>query len=357
MTLTELRWVYMSVPSVPFNTWSLGYTETPSHCYPDFTSKRETPLPAFISAIAGLRDLPLGVLKTVTAYSDKEYLHSQIYLIETLFQASFCEKFIQKTFYACSLPCSAIPGFCLEPPSINGFGLTLLTTDSILAINKTFPNISEFAGDGSSLFDDNLRVFHTFKQLTHLALNNCQNITAKGIKNLLNIEKLKHVILNGSKYLVQREEYPKGTSRQVLFFTEEASKGADRLLDKHPCLHTFEADGLNKVLPKPTDEEFEQLLSKMSNLSLLPSFLQESCRNLSDLSLKLLTEKCQGLQQLVLFDCYHFTEQGIREIAKLPRLKMISLYGCKKVKEDSTLKFFPHLKPKVACLITKQKEP
>ena len=314
-------------------------------------------LPFFINDIEGFKSLPLGVLKIVTAYSDVLYFRDQIRRIENLFSANFTKEFIEKTFDLLPLQCSAIPGFCKAYPTIRGFSKIELRTDAILAINEVFPFITEFSGDATYLYDDHIRAFHRFEHLTDLKLDNSLNITHDGVRNIYPIKRLKQVVLNGSNFLVYKENHPTDPFRVNAFFSNDAFLIADILLEEHPCLLTFEADGLTKELAKPTDDEFEQMLSGMSTLSILPSFCQESCRNLTDRSLKLLGEKCLRLEQLLLFDCRNFTLQGIRELTKLPKLKMLSLYGCKQVDEVAASSLFPHLKSGVACKISKEKEP
>jgi hypothetical protein len=312
-------------------------------------------LPFFIKEIMGLRSLPLHTLKIVIGYSDVLYFHEQMRKIENLFKANFTEKFAEATFDLLPLHLPFIPGFCLADPTIAGFTKIVLTRTIILAINELFPFITEFSGDAARLSDDDLNYFHHFKNLTSLTLDNCRHITYQGMKNLYTSKQLKHVVLNGSDFLVDKKMHPR-TSQVTKSFSNNASIWADLLLEEHACLLTFEADGLKKELAKPTDDEFEQMLAGMSKLSILPSFGQESCRNLTDRSLKLLGEKCARLEQLLLFDCRNFTLQGVKEIAKLPRLKMVSLYGCKQVDEVAASRLFPHLKSGVTCTISKDKD-
>ena len=217
------------------------------------------------------------------------------------------------------------------------------------AIDK-FPNAKSIQITGN-VTPEQLKALATAKQLEHLDLTGCANLTDKCLEELEGLTNLKSLNLQDCRQVTNRGLSSVAKLKNLeslnLTYCSQITDAGLKSLEGLSRLKSLNFQGCRQVT--------KQGLSSVAKLKNLESLKLAWCDQITDADLKAL-EGLSSLKSLNLERCSRVTDEGLSSVGRLKKLESLNLTGCDQI-TDAGLQSLQRDLPNMNTLIFSRQNP
>ena len=210
-----------------------------------------------------------------------------------------------------------------------------ITNEGVKSVAK-FPNLTSLSLNEccNRITNQDLEYVALLQKLKNLSLKGYSQITHEGIEHLTGLQNLRTFDIEGCNSLTDNTlksvaKFKRLTALNLNSCCKFTAEGIDSLIE----LRTLRELNVRRCSQLITDDTLARLAEKLPNLIILDI---GQCPEVTDEGLKSVA-KLLKLRELDLEECLPITNEGLKSVAKLLKLRKLNLMQCRKITEKGLL--------------------